>query len=106
MTSDNSPSRSLVIRDARALLAALEPELEDATDYAMADKSAATSRAYKSDFEVFRAWCDTKRVCSLPAKAETVAAFLAAEAKRGVKPSTIGRRSAARSNSGPTVLLR
>jgi site-specific recombinase XerD len=75
--------------------AALGPELAEAADYAMADKSAATRRAYTSDFGLFRVWCDTKRVHYLPAKNEAVAAFLAAEAKRGVKPSTIGRRLAA-----------
>ena len=41
------------------------------------------------------AWCETKRVPALPAAPETVAAFLAAEANRGAKASTIGRRLAA-----------
>jgi site-specific recombinase XerD len=55
----------------------------------------ATRRAYRSDFDIFRAWCNTKRVPALPAQSETVAAFLAAEANRGAKTSTIGRRLAA-----------
>jgi site-specific recombinase XerD len=95
MTTDNCPSRSLVIADAGALPAALRPELEEAAAYARAEKSEATRRAYRSDFELFRSWCETRRVPALPAAPETVAAFLAAEATRGVKPSTIGRRLAA-----------
>ena len=74
---------------------ALEPELEEAAGYARLDKSAATRRAYRSDFDLFRGWCNVKHVPALPAEAQTVAAFLAAEANRGVKASTIGRRLAA-----------
>jgi site-specific recombinase XerD len=95
MTTDNSPSRSLVVAKAGAVPATLRPELEEAAGYARAEKSAATRRAYRSDFDLFRAWCETKRVSALPAQPETVAAFLAAEANRGVKSSTIGRRLAA-----------
>jgi len=95
MASDNSPSRSLVIADAGALPATLGPELEEAAGYALAEKAASTRRAYRSDFALFRSWCETKRVPALPAAPETVAAFLAAEANRSVKPSTIGRRLAA-----------
>jgi site-specific recombinase XerD len=95
ITADNSPSRSLVVADAGAVPETLGPELEEAAGYARAEKSAATRRAYRSDFELFRTWCETKHVLALPARPETVAAFLAAEANRGVKPSTIGRRLAA-----------
>jgi site-specific recombinase XerD len=70
-------------------------DLVDAAAYARADKSPATRRAYASDFQIFRAWCEAKDLLALPAWPETVAAFLAAEAKRGVKSSTIGRRMAA-----------
>ena len=95
MTADNSPSRSLVRADAGALPATLGPELEEAAGYARAEKSEATRRAYRSDFALFRAWCEAKRVPALPAAPEAVAAFLAAEASRGAKASTIGRRLAA-----------
>lgn len=95
MTADNSPSRSLIIADAGALPATLGPELEEAAGYARAEKAPATRRAYRSDFALFRSWCEAKRVLALPADATTVAAFLAAEANRGAKPSTIGRRLAA-----------
>jgi hypothetical protein len=95
MTTDNSPSRSLVTVDAGGPPATLEPELEEAADYARAEKAPATRRAYKSDYALFRCWCETKRVPALPAAPETVAAFLAAEVNRGIKASTIGRRLAA-----------
>jgi site-specific recombinase XerD len=95
MTSDNSPSRSLVQPDAGALPAALCPELEEAAGYALAEKAEATRRAYRSDFALFRARCEAKRVQALPARPQTVAAYLAAEASRGIKTSTISRRLAA-----------
>jgi site-specific recombinase XerD len=95
MTSDNCHSRSLTVAVKAELPAALAPDLEDAADYARAEKSDATRRAYKSDFSIFRTWCQSKSTPALPARSETVAAFLAAEAKRGIKVSTIGRRLAA-----------
>lgn len=95
ITSDNSPSRSLIIADAGTVPAMLGPALEQAADYARAEKAAATRRAYRSDFDLFRTWCETKGVAALPAQPESVAAFLAVEADRGVKSSTIGRRLAA-----------
>ena len=94
MTADNSPSRSLVIADA-TLPATLRPALQDAAAYARAEKSEATRRAYRSDFELFRFWCEAKRVPALPAAPEAVAAFLATEASRGAKVATISRRLAA-----------
>jgi Phage integrase, N-terminal SAM-like domain len=66
-----------------------------AAEYARAEKAAATRRAYRSDFEIFRAWCAERGVSVLPASPESVAAFLAHEAERQVRPSTIGRRVAA-----------
>ena len=95
MTSDNSHSRSLIIADAGNVPAMLGPELEQAADYARAEKAAATRRAYRSDFDLFRTWCEAKCVAALPAQPESVAAFIAVEADRGAKPSTIGRRLAA-----------
>src|ERR1700753_4233759 len=75
--------------------AALAPDLATAVNYAKAEKSPATRKAYATDFRLFKAWCDGKGAQALPAAAETVAAFLAAEAKAGVRPSTLGRRVAA-----------
>jgi site-specific recombinase XerD len=70
-------------------------ELEAAADYARAEKAAATRRAYRTDFAIFRAWCAGRRIEALPATPATVAAFLAWEASRCTRPSTIGRRVAA-----------
>jgi site-specific recombinase XerD len=78
-----------------ALPATLGPELEEAACYARVEKAEATRRAYRSDFALFRSWCEAKRVPALPAAPEAVAAFLAGEANRGTKTSTIGRRLAA-----------
>ena len=77
------------------LPAAVMPELEAAAGYARAEKAEATRRAYKSDFAIFTAWCVERDASALPAAAQSVAAFLAWEANRGTKPSTIGRRVAA-----------
>jgi site-specific recombinase XerD len=92
---DESYSRSLIVPNIGSVSAALRPDLHDASNYARAEKAQATRRAYRSDFEIFRAWCDVRDALPLPATPESVAAFLASEAKRGVKPSTIARRLAA-----------
>jgi site-specific recombinase XerD len=70
-------------------------EVAAAAEYARAEKAEATRRAYRSDFELFGAWCSARGVSALPAAPEGVAAFLAHEAERRVRPSTIGRRVAA-----------
>ncbi len=72
----------------------LRAALESAADLARAEKAAATQRAYGSDFAIFSAWCAEQGLCPLPAEPATVAAFIAAEAGRGIKSSTIGRRVA------------
>ena len=83
-----------VIEPSENLPAALGPELASAVELAQAEKAASTRKAYGTDFRLFRAWCDAKGVSSLPAAAETVAAYLAAEAEMA-RPSTLGRRVAA-----------
>jgi site-specific recombinase XerD len=60
-----------------------------------AEKSGATQRAYRSDFRIFKAYCDARGLMALPAAADTVMAFLSAEALGGAKASTLGRRVAA-----------
>jgi len=77
------------------LPAELAPDVAAAVNYARAEKAPATRRAYGTDFYLFSAWCDAKGAPALPASAETVAAYLAAEADRGTKASTLGRRIAA-----------
>jgi site-specific recombinase XerD len=90
-----APSRSVVIAQSRACSTEFHSELDDASDYARAEKAQATRRAYRSDFEIFREWCEARGALPLPALPESVAAFLASETKRGVKSSTIARRLAA-----------
>ena len=75
--------------------ATLSAEVAAAVSFARAEKAEATRRAYRTDFEIFRTWCNERKVANLPASAETVAAFVAFEASRAIKPSTIGRRVAA-----------
>ena len=82
------------IESAQNLPAALGPDLASAIDLAQAEKAASTRKAYRTDFRLFKAWCDDKRVSALPAAAKTVAAYLAAEVLTA-KPSTLGRRLAA-----------
>lgn len=88
-------STSLTVLEAEPLPAVLGPDLAAAVDLAKAEKAASTRKAYGTDFRLFKEWCDRKGVSSLPAGPETVAAFLAAEAGNGIKPSTLGRRVAA-----------
>jgi hypothetical protein len=73
MTADNSPSRSLVAGDAGAL-STLGPEIQDAANYAQAEKAAATRRAYRSDFALFRSWCEVKLISALPASPDAAQA--------------------------------
>jgi site-specific recombinase XerD len=70
-------------------------DLEIAKNFARASKAAATRRVYQKDFARFTAWCAERHLPAIPAAPETVAAFLASEAARGIKPATIGRRVAA-----------
>jgi site-specific recombinase XerD len=70
-------------------------DLGRAADYARAEKSEATLDAYWTDFKHFGGWAQARGLAIMPAAPETVAAYLAAEAARGAKVSTIGRRCAA-----------
>jgi site-specific recombinase XerD len=78
-----------------AIPATLVEELETAKTFAAAEKSEATRKAYRSDFKLFVDWCDVRGLQAIPASVETVGAFLAGEATRGTKASTISRRAAA-----------
>ena len=76
--------------------ATLAAETAAVQSYALAEKADATRRAYRSDFEMFGAWCRARRnVEPLGASPDTVAAYLAAQASVGVHPSTLTRRLAA-----------
>lgn len=83
------------VADTSNLPALMAPELAAAVGFAQAEKATATRRAYKTDFRLFREWCEGKRAMALPALPETVAAYLAHGASGGAKASTLGRRVAA-----------
>jgi site-specific recombinase XerD len=70
-------------------------DIDRAANFARQDKSPATRAAYQSDFAIFRAWCASRGVSAMPATAEIVAGFLAAQAEAGLAASTISRRGAA-----------
>jgi integrase len=67
-------------------------ELRDtAEEYIRASVASNTSRAYAGDWKSFVTWCDRHGRQALPADPETVALFLADEARR-LKVATLGRR--------------
>ena len=88
-------STALTVSGSAPGLAIPAADAKRAHGYANAEKAAATRRAYGTDFLIFRAWCEERQLEVLPASPATVAAFLAHEASRNVKASTIGRRTAA-----------
>jgi site-specific recombinase XerD len=79
----------------RTDLALPAADIEATASYARNEKAPATRAAYRSDFAMFREWCQGKGVSALPASPATVAAFLAHEADRGSRAATITRRCAA-----------
>jgi site-specific recombinase XerD len=74
----------------------LEPLEQDgraARGYAPESLSPATRRAYQTDMDAFIGWCRRRGVQWLPAEPEVVAAFLAHEAERWLRASTVARRA-------------
>lgn len=63
----------------------------DAVEISQRTKSEATKRAYQSDLKIFKAWCSSVKLSSLPAEPETVALYVVHLDKQGRKPSTIRR---------------
>ena len=61
-----------------------------ADSFARAEKCPATIRAYKSDARTFDAWCKSHGLTSMPSTPDTVAAFLAYEA-RSCRPGPLLR---------------
>lgn len=82
-------------RSAATPAAAFERELDRAERYAQSALAPSTRRAYEQDWLLFATWCAERGVVAIPAQPVSVAAFLAAEADRGFRPVTIGRRAAA-----------
>jgi hypothetical protein len=54
-------------------------EIAAAVRYAANEKAQSTRRAYRADFEAFRAWCAERNVSALPAHPGTIAGFLGAD---------------------------
>jgi site-specific recombinase XerD len=69
--------------------------MDTARAFALAEKSLATRRAYKSDFRHFTGYCGDRGASPMPAAPDLVCAYLASLATAGAKASTIGRRAAA-----------
>jgi integrase len=63
-----------------------------AQKFAQSAKSAATRRAYNSDWRDFESWCSNNNLAALPAEPVTVALYLSALAGKGRKAATISRR--------------
>ena len=79
-------------------LPALPVDLSDlaarAAEFARGSRSAATERAYRSDWADFSGWCDRAGVSPLPAAPATVGAYLSDRAG-SLKVATLNRRIAA-----------
>ncbi len=66
-----------------------------AADYRRAARADNTRRAYRAGVAAFTEWCAVHAQAALPALPETIAAFLAAEAGRGLAVNTLRLRHAA-----------
>src|SRR5215469_11298370 len=79
-------------------LRALPVDLSDlaarAAEFARSSRSAATERAYRSDWADFWNWCGRAGLSPLPASPATVGAYLSARATE-LKVATLNRRIAA-----------
>lgn len=97
--SESAPARAAALLPTvvppTGMLDVLRDDLERAAEYKKAARSDATRRGYGSDWAIFGEWCSTRGLAALPAHPEQVAAFAAAQADAGFKPSTIERRVAA-----------
>ena len=70
-------------------------DLTAAREYVRQSISEGTRSVYARAFNGFCDWCEARGLASLPASSETVAAWLAAEADRGVSPATLAVRASA-----------
>ncbi|MGI4831627.1 MAG: site-specific integrase [Janthinobacterium lividum] len=64
---------------------------EQARAFVRASKAVSTLRAYRSDWQHFLSWCESRGAAALPATSETVALYLVALAETH-RPATITRR--------------
>jgi len=89
----HAKKNALVIADSAAK--SLQSAVDAAADFVAASQAAATRRAYASDWRDFAGWCARHTLADLPARPETVAAYLAALASTGGKVRTMERRCTA-----------
>jgi hypothetical protein len=78
-----------------APIAGFADAADAAAQYRRASRSENTRRAYPSAVARFTQWCGVHRRTALPASPETVAAFLAAEARAELAVNTLRLRHAA-----------
>ena len=57
--------------------------------------AASTRRVYRSDFNIFREWCEARNLQWMPAFPQSISEFLTCQAIAGIKPATLIRRVAA-----------
>lgn len=90
MGNDHDRTLPALIDPSRQL--SIAPELvEAAKEYASNARSAATKRAYESQWKGFIAWCAENGRTALPADSVTVVAYLTARAKNGTSASTLSQ---------------
>jgi site-specific recombinase XerD len=78
-----------------APVASFDAAADAAAQYRRASRSENTRRAYRSAVSRFCQWCEAHGQTALPASPETVAAFLAAEARNDLAVNTLRLRHAA-----------
>jgi len=83
----NRPGANKMVRQ-------VQEEIRVAVEYQENSRSAATRKAYLSDWRIFVAWCEARELSPHPASPETVCLFLSSQADSGSKVSTLGRRVA------------
>ena len=88
-------SAPAIVHTSSSAVALRDDDVSAVAELVVADRAESTRRGYASDFALFATWCEGRGYASMPATSEVVAAFRAAQARAGIKPSTIGRRIAA-----------
>src|SRR5260370_38383401 len=75
------------------------PQVRHYTDNA---KAANTRKAYRIDWDAFEAWCKVRKLASMPAAPETLAAYPPGLADAGAKAAPISRRGPSISVAHPS----
>lgn len=86
--SDNE----LVIKESHELSSTLSL---DNKQFIYCSVAASTRKVYRSDFNIFREWCEARQLQWMPAFPQSISEFLTCQAITGIKPATLVRRIAA-----------